>query len=247
MIPLRFKRSYFAQQFLKRLRESQIVVGGPFKGMRYHGQATCGVPDPKLMGVYELELKPFIEDWSAISFRQIIDVGAAEGYYAVGCARLWPQAEIIAFESTKQGQSLLKSMVELNGLQKRIKVMGHCGQEQLQAAMNATKQTLVIMDVEGSEGVLLNPVQIPALAEARIIVEIHDCYDENVGDVVRSQLKETHFIQEVWTKRRILWDFSEPRQLWRRMWLLPYLKQYANESRPGPMRWFCCTPRTRTA
>ena len=45
-------------------------------------------------------------------------------------------------------------------------------------------------------------------------------------------------------ERRTFWDFHEPRALWLRLWLLPYLKQYADELRPGPMRWFCCTPIT---
>jgi hypothetical protein len=194
------------------------------------------------MGVYEIELEPVLLGWCGVPFEQIIVVGAAEGYYAVGCATLWLQAHVIAFESTVEGRRLLKSMVELNGLQTRIKIMGHCEPEQLRAAIGGGKPSLVVMDVEGAEGRLLNPDRVPPLADAHIIVEIHDCFDDKVGDVVRSQLKSSHLIREVWTKPRTLRDFSEPRALWHRLWLLPYLKQYANENRPGPMRWFCCEP-----
>jgi hypothetical protein len=79
------------------------------------------------------------------------------------------------------------------------------------------------------------------LADAYIIVEIHDFVDERVGETVWSQLQSSHVIEEVRTERRTFWDFHEPRVLWLRLWLLPYLKQYANELRLGSMRWFCCT------
>jgi hypothetical protein len=241
-LPARFRRSVIAPLFLERLTKSQIVVGGLFKGMRYHGEAVCGAAVPKIMGVYESELAPCLSKLSAIPFQHIINVGAAEGYYAVGCAMLWRQASITAFETSEEGRRLFTRNVELNGLQSRVKIMGHCGEEQLRAATANGERSLIIMDVEGAEGRLLNPKNIPGLAGAHIIVEIHDFIDKELREIVSSQLKSTHVIEEVRTRRRTLWDFYEPHGFWRRLWLLPYLKQYANESRPGPMRWFSCTP-----
>jgi hypothetical protein len=98
------------------------------------------------------------------------------------------------------------------------------------------------MDVEGAEGHLLNPRNIPGLANAHMIVEIHDYLDYTLGGTISSRLQSTHVIEEVRTQRRTFWDFHEPRAPWLRLWLLPYLKQYADELRPAPMRWFCCTP-----
>jgi hypothetical protein len=212
--------------------------------MRYHGDAVCGAAAPKIMGVYESELASCLLKWSAIPFQHVINVGAAEGYYAVGCAMLWPKASVTAFESTEQGRTLLARNVKLNGLQSRIKIMGHCDQEQFRAAIGNGQTSLVIVDVEGAEGQLLNSETIPGLANTHIIVEIHDFIDDRLGEIVSSRLKSSHVVEEVRTRARTFWDFHEPRGLWRRLWLLPYLKQYANELRPGPMRWFCCTPIT---
>jgi len=220
------------------------VVGGLFKGMRYNGEAVCGAAAPKIMGVYESELAPILLRWSAIPFQHIIDVGAAEGYYAVGCAMLWPQATVTAFESSEEGRRLLTRNVELNRMQSRVKIMGHCGQEQLQAAMFNGQPSLVIIDVEGAEDHLLEPASTPSLANAHVIVEIHDYVNDRLGETISSQLQSTHVIKEVRTQARTFRDFHEPRAPWLRFWLLPYLKQYANELRPGPMRWFCCTPIT---
>jgi hypothetical protein len=226
------------------LKQSQTVVGGPFKGMRYHGKSVCGAALPKVMGVYECELAPFLLKWSAIHFRHLITIGAGEGYSAVGCARLWPRAIITAFETSEEGRTLLARNVELNGLESRVRIMGHCGQQQLQAAISDGQHALVIVDVEGAEGHLLDPDNIPGLGNAHIIVEIHDFVDDRLGQTVASQLKSSHSIEEVRTQTRRFSDFQRPRALWLRLWLLPYLKQYADELRPGPMRWFCCTPVT---
>ena len=243
-VPPRLRRSVVAPRFIERLKQSQTVVGGPFKGMRYHGNSVCGTALPKAMGVYECELAPFLLKWSAIPFQHIINIGAGEGYYAVGCARLWPRATITAFETGEEGRTLLARNVELNGLQSRVRIMGHCGRKQLRAAISNVRHALVIADVEGAEGHLLDPENIPGLVNAHVIVEIHDFVDDRLGQTVVSQLKSSHTIEEVRTQSRRFSDFQEPRALWLRLWLLPYLKQYADELRPGPMRWFCCTPVT---
>ena len=122
--------------------------------------------------------------------------------------------------------------------------MGHCGQEQLQTAMLNGQPTLIIIDIEGAESQLLQPGNIPSLTSAHMIVEIHDYVDGRLGETVSSRLRSSHIVKEVRTQTRTLRDFYEPRALWLRFWLLPYLKQYAAELRPGPMRWFCCTPIT---
>src|SRR5262245_35169026 len=214
--------------------KSHTVAGGPFRGMRYYGDAVCGAAAPKIMGVYEIELAPVLRKWSAIPFRRVINAGAAEGYYAVGCAMRWPQATVTAFESNQEGRRLLTRNVELNGLQTRVNVSGRCGQEKLQAALPGVQPCLIIMDVEGAEAELLNPRNVPSLADSYIIVEIHDFIDERLGDRVLSQLQSTHSVEEVRSRKRAFWDFHEPRGAWRRLLLLPYLKQYADELRPGP-------------
>src|SRR5262249_39821220 len=147
-------------------------------------------------------------------------------------------------ESNQEGRKLLTRNVELNGLQTRVSVSGRCGQDELQGAIPDRQPSLIIMDVEGAEGELLNPRNVPGLADSHIIVEIHDFVDQRLGDLVLSQLQSTHVVEEVRSRRRAFMDFHEPRATWRRLLLLPYLKQYADELRPGPMRWFWCTPLT---
>ena len=117
------------------------------------------------MGVYECELAPFLLKWSAIPFQHIMDLGAGEGYYAVGCARLWQRATITAFETGEEGRRLLARNVDLNQLQSRVKILGHCEEEQLRAALFNGQPSLMIIDTEGTEGELLGRADLPRVGE----------------------------------------------------------------------------------
>lgn len=61
------------------------VRRGPFAGLRYPSHDAVGSSLwPKLLGSYEAELAPTFEALCATPYRTVVDVGAAEGYYAVG-------------------------------------------------------------------------------------------------------------------------------------------------------------------
>ena len=62
------------------------VQTGPFAGMKYVCQST-GALCPKLLGCYESELHPAIAKAISRQPKNIINVGCAEGYYAIGMAR----------------------------------------------------------------------------------------------------------------------------------------------------------------
>ena len=72
------------------------IAEGFFKGMIYHPVATCGNPGNKLIGTYEKELLPNLIVLHDNPPKCVFDVGAAEGYYAVGCAVRWKDCEVYA-------------------------------------------------------------------------------------------------------------------------------------------------------
>src|SRR6185312_7312344 len=77
---------------------SLAVLSGPFAGMLYHAAAAGSVLGPKLIGSYEHEISAWIEATVNANYQRILDVGCAEGYYAVGFARRMPQVEVYAFD-----------------------------------------------------------------------------------------------------------------------------------------------------
>ena len=64
------------------------VRGGPFKGMNYIQIPPYRALPGKLLGFYEQELIPAVEETLKRSYDMIINVGSAEGYYS---SRLCPR------------------------------------------------------------------------------------------------------------------------------------------------------------
>ena len=72
------------------------VAAGPFAGMRYAGLPSGSTAGPKLLGSYESEIAAWIEGLCGARLDTIVDVGCAEGYYAVGMAMRCPAARVLA-------------------------------------------------------------------------------------------------------------------------------------------------------
>ena len=50
------------------------------------------------------------------NYEQILDIGCAEGYYAVGLARMFPNAFVKAYNSSPIARDLCNKMVQTNKL-----------------------------------------------------------------------------------------------------------------------------------
>src|SRR5450432_1000849 len=102
------------------------VLAGPFAGMIYVEQSVGSLLLPKLVGSYECEIKNIVEEICTGDYDTIIDVGSAEGYYAVGFARRMSDVRIVAFESEVKGRKLCKKMAAINNIENRITQRGSC-------------------------------------------------------------------------------------------------------------------------
>jgi hypothetical protein len=154
------------------------VTGGPFVGLRYPGTEPLSLV-PKLLGVYESELHGPVEDAIRAQPDVIVNVGAADGYYAVGLARRCPDARVIAYEADGGQAELCRRVAAANHVD--VEVRGAAGRDDLGAA------SLIVMDCEGCERTLLEPP-----LEAAVIVELHDFLDPGVGDAIAARFAPTH-------------------------------------------------------
>src|SRR2546425_613282 len=68
------------------------VLFGPFAGMRLVAETAFL---PELLGIWEQELHPVIEGLIAADPDLVVNVGGANGYYAVGLARRIPRAAVV--------------------------------------------------------------------------------------------------------------------------------------------------------
>lgn len=171
-----------------------VVAGGLFAGMRLLPRASEGCVVPKLLGCYEAGLQHhlgrFIDDPPEV----ILNIGCAEGWYAVGCARLLPTAEIHAFDINPAAQALCAEMAGLNGVRDRIRVDGEFSARDF--GPFAGRRVLVLCDIEGAEHALLDPEAAPALRGFDLIVEAHDGAVP-ISRILKDRFTPTHEVIEV--------------------------------------------------
>jgi hypothetical protein len=174
------------------------VLRGPFAGMHYlprERYASCRFE--KIVGAYEHELHPLLEDISSSKdYRTVINVGAAEGYYTVGLARMFPAAQVISYEMTSAGRDYCADLARLNDVADRVDVFGACTPEVL-AALSLVSPVLLVMDTDLGERTLLDSEVVPWLREADILVELHECLQAGTNELIRSRFEKTHRIRQI--------------------------------------------------
>jgi hypothetical protein len=142
--------------------------------MNYIHDTMSGGYVPKLLGIYERELHPIIARLAELGVQRVLNIGAADGYYAVGLCRVFPDLRVVAFETEPRGREYVRAMAERNGVLPRVEIRGNCDVPSLQAALTDPRGTLVLCDVEGYEDVLMDPEKVPGLRAAWLLVELHD-------------------------------------------------------------------------
>ena len=170
------------------------VQTGPFAGMEYAASATEGSLSARLLGCYESELHPHIEAFAQAGLRHVLDIGCAEGYYAVGFARLMPAARVHAFDLNPTAREACRALAQANGV--AVEIGSEFRGEDFAAY---PPQTLVFVDIEGGERDLLDPVRYPALRRLPIIVETHPTAPGGAGvtELLTERFRATHDIVRV--------------------------------------------------
>jgi hypothetical protein len=170
------------------------VMTGPFKEVILTPMTHAEQIGPYLLGVYESELDAA---WATVcrgSYSQLIDIGAKFGFYAVGLARKYPQAEVVAFDTDWWARKAVREMAAANQTP-NVKVEGFCTPGWL--AQNTREGAFIISDCEGFEGVLFSDEVIAKLTTATLIVETHDCSVPGVCERLRKAFEKTHVVKIV--------------------------------------------------
>lgn len=240
LVPERFRPIGYLTH-LARERTGCQVIQGPFAGMRYVQVSQGSAYIPKLLGIYERELTPQVESLIARNPHLVVDLGAAEGFYAVGLARRLPTTRVIGFEMEALGRKALLEMAALNEVSNRLEIRGRCEPVDLAEALGSGNNTAVICDVEGYEQKLLDPDAISALRQAAILVELHDFVIPGITDVLKSRFAASHQITQVWQEPRSPSEFPYS-TLGTRLLPQSYLDWAVSEWRPVRMAWLWMEP-----
>lgn len=169
-----------------------VVQTGPFAGLALAPGTREGCYVPKLIGCYEAALHPAWEKAFRRSYGSLLNIGCADGYYAVGFARRQPAARIFAYDSNPEARRSCLALARLNGVDERLQIGGEFTLDDF--GRHQTDSPLLVCDIEGAEATLLDPEQAPLLRRLDMIVETHGAGTQHTRDIMISRFQSTHEI-----------------------------------------------------
>ncbi len=217
-----------------------VVAGGPFGGLQLVDDVTWGTGDTssKIVGLYEAELHPVLGELAAAPPPAVINVGCAEGYYAIGLARLFPAARVFAFDIDVKAQVICRKTAALNGVAERVSVLGACTPAMLAQLLREHPAALLVIDCEGYETTLIDGEVLGLLGRASLIVECHDFIDPTITATLVQRLGAAHEVRVISEGAR------DPNQI-EPLRGLSSLDRWlvVLENRPVTMSWIVARPR----
>jgi SAM-dependent methyltransferase len=176
----------------EKLFKDKIVLHGPFKDLLYPGfRSRNSSLFSKLIGSYETELHPVFEEIIKSDYTQILDIGCAEGYYAVGLALKMPKVKVVAYDIETEARELTAEMAKLNKLSDRVDVQSSCTEETLKD-FKFDQRSLIISDCEGYERALFTGKNLSNLKHTDILIETHDWVNINISTDLENLFAKTH-------------------------------------------------------
>jgi hypothetical protein len=213
------------------------VRRGPFSGLRYPEASVGRVPllVQRLLGSYEAELHEVIEELISDRYDTVVNIGAAEGYYAVGLALRLPEATVFAFDIDPAARAWCRKIARENNVDDRVQI-GARFDAALLGSVNA--KTALVVDCEGCESEVLVPDQAHVLRSSKILVELHENKRPGVTAEVLRRFSSTHATKRIASQNR-------------ERALYPELEQFSASDasamlweRPYPMEWAVLSPRS---
>src|SRR5271165_2386350 len=239
----RFRAQFGADQRLFReafypRNATPSVLTGPFQGMIYLDESVWGPIMPKWAGSYEMELRDLIEEIIRSGYDRIVNLGCAEGYYAVGLACRDHKPEVLAFDLDPFARTQARRLAQLNVVSERIRVFGECTHFKLNELIKG--KTLVVADIEGDEVVLLDPARVPRLRDADLLIEIHERPDpdgvQTAEERVTNRFSGTHSIGRRVSRDREDW-IEKHQGLWQGKMSRERMMKALDEARSSPQFW----------
>lgn len=217
--------------------QGTVVMQGPLAGMDFVPSSAEGCHIAKLLGTYEQPLQPFIEQAIRKQYSTIINIGCAEGFYAVGMARRMPNTKVFAFDLNAKAQQVCSDLAKRNNVADQVQIDGLFTPSNF--AKYAESSVLLMCDIEGAEKELLIPEQTPALRYMDLIVESHECLIPGITQLLIDRFHETHQITLVNDDGQRL--LEKPPTWFNK---LPHLDQLLAvwEWRSGPTPWLVMSP-----
>lgn len=225
---------------LCKILNNQIKAGFA-KGMHYVSTVPwTRLVVNRLVGTYEMELLPFFQSFDKKTPSTIFDIGAAEGYYAVGSLVRWQTAQVYAWEMDADARDIMKTLATKNQVEERLQIKETCTTHQLQTALNNLSPELIIMDIEGEE---INLCIAEVLQNSRQSSWVIECHSAEIVNTLRQRFHKTHEV-EIVNNRILSYDDVKIKLPWLYTFFPQDRWRIVREGRVIATPWLIATPKS---
>lgn len=223
---------------------AQLIDGctrGPFKGLRLPQKGAWSDADKaaKLIGAYEQELFPYIEHMIGLVPTHLVNVGASEGYYAIGIKRRVPACDVYTYDIDMKSFPALELCQRLNGVTvKKLAAFSFADPLAAFSGWCEISRLGFVIDCEGGEIDILNmPAEV--VRQSAFLIEMHDLFVEDVTAKLSDFLGCTHLTRIIPQGGRDFRSFPELAGLTDLEKAL-----VLDEYRAGEMNWLYAVPKS---
>ena len=182
------------------------IINGPFKGMKYISESVGSCHMPKILGIYENEIYPTLLNFLSNS-DLFVDIGAAEGYYAVGSAIKYPNLNVIAFEMDKIGRQYISNLKKRNNVDNVEIRKKFSNVDFFSIQKSAYNRITYLIDIEGEEINIFSKYH-NHFNNSYFIIEIHDRVSNNIESYLKRFFSNSHNTYLIPIKDRSISDLS---------------------------------------
>jgi hypothetical protein len=189
------------------------VQYGPFKGLRLSSQSSWGADTASmLLGIYEQEVLESLQS-TPKTHRAFVDLGAADGYYGIGVLINGLFDYSYCFERSQAARKMIQANARANNVSERLRVLP-AALKNFPSLISPRQlsESVLLLDIEGSEFDLLDEATLEACKGAIIFVELHEWFFPD-GQFKLQKLRglaERYFqVTEFTTSARDLSRFAE--------------------------------------
>ncbi len=243
------KRKLWLVNHLFEISKGQ-VISGHFKGMKLLKKSNWDKkiyeynPDlsSKIAGCYEQEVQDKIVELQKKDKKKcFINLGAGEGYFALGVLNSGLFQHSIAFEISDNSRNIMIENSKLNKLDDKLSIKYVANLSFLNDILDSEKKLddiFILSDIEGAEFEIFNDDNLSKLKNCNLIIEFHRHPVDEKNKKFEEKLNKYFKVSLLSMSNR---SFSD----------IPLLKELndddrwliASENRPYLMNWFVCTPK----
>ena len=211
---VRLERAF--QLYQIRIRPTKVRFG-PFQGLIYPNKEYSVWERNRIIGCYESCLHKTIYEFSrneSIAYDQILVIGCAEGYYAVGLARLFPNVPILAIDIDRFALTLTEQMAIANGVIGNTTLSNQDAKTHLKN-LQGNDKTLIVCDCEGCEFSIFDKNTVDNLINSDLIIEMHytaaankSVEKVNLQKDFQQRFEHSHGIETIYPSDNRVEDYS---------------------------------------